>query len=305
MSRETRFNILGCHVLWWLFGFFVLGGVILMCVLLSLTVNKKVQQNEIGVVWNSYTMEIKNIYDQGTYTLDVGDNLETYIATVQYMDYTNLPCYTKDKLQITLDTQTQYTYIRDKLIPIMYRQYGNQGALMEYFDAAIKSAIYSTCVLFTSQDCYNNRQLIETAMLTNITNVVKNADIGIDVNLFVLRDIDFPTAFSNTIANIQAATQQIQTQLVTRQAELILANTSLIQAKQTAQQIMIQAENSAKLILQQANATANVIITQLHQQALSFKLIKDSLELNASGLISFLKSEFIRTAQHPFISIAN
>ncbi len=92
-----------------------------------------------------------------------------------------------------------------------------------------------------------------------------------------------------------------QTELNKRDSELILANTSYIQAVQTAKQMLIQAENQKNLIIFQANTTTNIIQTEFEQKALAFQSIMMELGLNSTGMIDYLESEILRTSNNTFI----
>ena len=47
-------------------------GVIILIAFLATSTNKKVKQNEFAVVYNEYTTKVKDVLDQGVYTLDFG-----------------------------------------------------------------------------------------------------------------------------------------------------------------------------------------------------------------------------------------
>jgi hypothetical protein len=132
---------------------------------------------------------------------------------------------------------------------------------------------------------------------------INRTDININLHLFQLRNIDFPSSYNNIISEKQSVIQMSQTEMNKRQSELILANTTYIQAVQTAKQLLIQADNQKQLTLFQANTTANIIQTDYEQRAISYEYIMTQLNLNATGMIDYLESEIIRTSGNMYVGL--
>lgn len=276
--------------------------ILLMIIMLALCVNKKVDQNQYSIFINKYTMDVSGPYDQGTYTIKPGDDMKFYTSTVQYYD-NDINCMSKDGLQIALDISYQYLYQRNSLIPIMLYQFSDEINYLSSFNAIIESAIYKSCAFFDSEEYYTQRQKIEANMSTIVTNAIGNSSIGIDMNIFQIKNIQFPYSFNEAITQKQILIQQVQTQLNKRISQLISTNTTLIQAQQTAKQIKIQADNNVNIIIAQANATANIVNTQWLKRAETYKTIMEKQNINGTQLVSYIESELLRLSNDPTIQL--
>jgi hypothetical protein len=278
-------------------------GVIILIAFLATSTNKKVKQNEFAVVYNEYTTKVKDVLDQGVYTLDFGDKLKYYIATVQYMHYDNLQCFSQDGLVIVLDISVQFSYDKNSIVPIMWYVFNKEKNYMMILRNVVEESVRTACADFLSFEYYTTRQLVETKMYMELMDNINRTDIHINLHLFQLKNIDFPSSYNNIISEKQSVIQMSQTEMNKRQSELILANTTYIQAVQTAKQLLIQAENQKQLTLFQANTTANIIQTEFEQKALSYEYIMTQLNLNATGMIDYLESEIIRTSGNMYVGL--
>lgn len=286
-----------CHI-----GTIIIGAILLTIVMLTLCVNKKIDQNQYGVFINKYTMDVSGPFDQGTYTIKPGDSMNFYTSTVQYYD-DDIYCMSKDGLQIALEISYQYLYQRNSLIPIMLYDFSDEGNYLSGFNAIVESAIYKSCAFFNSEDYYTQRQKIEANMSITVTNAIGNSGIGIDLNIFQIKNIQFPYSFNDAITQKQILIQQVQTQLNKRVSQLISVNTTLIQAQQIAKQIKIQTDNNVNIIIAQANATSNIINTQWLKRASTYKTIMDKQNINSTQLVSYIEYELIRLSSEPTIQL--
>jgi regulator of protease activity HflC (stomatin/prohibitin superfamily) len=167
----------------------------------------------------------------------------------------------------------------------------------------VEESVRTACADFMSFEYYTTRQLVETKMYMQLMDNINRTDININLHLFQLRNIDFPSSYNNIISEKQSVIQMSQTEMNKRQSELILANTTYIQAVQTAKQLLIQADNQKQLTLFQANTTANIIQTDYEQRAISYEYIMTQLNLNATGMIDYLESEIIRTSGNMYVGL--
>ncbi len=278
----------------------VIGCAILIAFLATST-NKKVKQNEFAVVYNEYSTKVKDVLDQGVYTIGFGDKMTYYIATVQYINYDNFNCYSRDGLVINLDMSVQISYNKNSIIPIMWYIFDKEDNYKSILNNVVHESVHTACADFMSYEYYTTRQLVESKMYAQLNENINKTDIKINLHLFQLKNIDFPQSYNNIISEKQSIIQMSQTELNKRDSELILANTSYIQAVQTAKQMLIQAENQKNLIIFQANTTTNIIQTEFEQKALAFQSIMMELGLNSTGMIDYLESEILRTSNNTFI----
>src|SRR3990167_1291281 len=87
-----------------------LGGFILLIVLPAITVNKRVEQNEVGIFVNSFTTDVVGPYEQGSYTINVGDSIILFTRIVQDSGLEDIICLSNDKITIDLNVFIQFQY---------------------------------------------------------------------------------------------------------------------------------------------------------------------------------------------------
>ena len=278
-------------------------GVSILIAFLATSVNKKVNQNEFAVVYNEYSTKVKQILDQGVYTIDFADKMKHYIATIQYLNYNNMKCFSHDGLIMNLDISVQISYNRNSIIPIMWYIFKNETNYKSIIHNVIYDSVLTGCADFYSYDYYTSRQLVENRIYAQLNDYINKSDIQINLHLFQLKNIDFPESYNNIISEKQSIIQMTQTELNKRESELILANTTMIQAIQKAKQIIIEAENQKQLNLFQANTTANIIQTEYEQKALAYESIMKELGLNSTGIIEYLESEILRTSTNMYVGL--
>ncbi len=286
-----------------------LGLVILLITGLVLSVNFKVAQNEYAVKIHKFTKAIDNdVLDQGTYNIVLGEELVYFTSTIQSLNYhladnTGLECFSRDGMKVFVDLTVQYLYQKEKIIPQILRNFKDEGNYMNMFKAIITSSLYKACALFDSEQYYTSRQDVENEFALVLKNETFDSQIGIVVGLVQMKNIDFPSQFDEVILLKQQLVSQIPTELASRTSALINANTTAINAVQTAQQNMIRAQNTKNIVIAQANATADVIKTQFAERAKSFLNVMTNLKLNSSGFVDYITSEILRLAKVPYVQL--
>lgn len=293
----------GCQVIF--IACIIIGLFILLVVYLATCVNVKVAQNQYLVISNRYTMTINPVLEQGNYNnLKIGNRKAYYIATIQYLNYDNknsIICYSSDGLQLYLEIGIQYLYDKEFIIPVMWRKFSNEKNYMSYYRSVIYNTIYTICANYGSEEYYTNRQIIETSMFNMVINQTSNINIGIKTVQVQLKNIDFPSTFSEIIAKKQLLVQELQTQNNNRTSQLILANTSYVQAIQKARQLLIEADNNVDIISNQAYATQNNVFIEYQQKTIVYKQIMSNFNFNASELADYLEADILRLSNNPTI----
>lgn len=295
MKQGTIFKIVG--------GFFLLSGIVLMIVLLALTVNQKVGQDEYGIRYNRYTMHLDNqVYTQGSFTIGVGDRFIKFKRTLQNLDIGDIFCMSHDKIILELDVAIQYELDQHSLISFILKQYGDIDTYIYFLQQVAKSTISNVCTGFDAEQYYNQRSLIDQAMFNQL-RVDINDTIGATIEFFQLVNIVFPEQYAAIIVEKQNIQQNINTALNQRDSSIISANTTLFQAQLNAEAIVTNANYTASVNLNRAFAFQNITITQWNQRASAFRSIKDRLNLNQTEFIGYLESELMRSAIGSYIQL--
>lgn len=282
--------------------FIVITGILISIAYVATYVNKNVAQNEYGVVFNGYTMDIKKeVLDQGKYALKFGEYMKTYPATIQYASFENdnrIVCFTSDGMNVMIDIVVQYAYDKTKLIPVMLYDFDNEENYIAYYRANLHASIFASCANFNSDDYYTFRQAVEDNMFKNVIENINSSGIGINVILLQLTNVDFPSEFDEAIEKKQIEIAQLQIQKNNRTSLLIAANTTFIQGQQQAQRIMNQADNTVKIVMARANSVSNVIKNRYYALGDAFAETMINLQLNSTEFLNYLQTEVMRTANY-------
>lgn len=278
--------------------------IIIGFVLLGISVNKKVENNEYGIVYyGSTTMEFGDTYEQGIYSIPPGAELKIFIRTLQDVDLEPITCYSSDKIVITLTVSVQYQLVKDNIIDIILKKYGGNGNFKNILRSIVQNIIINRCGQYNAEDYYIKRAIIDQDMHQNLLNDINNNSIGATIEFFQLINIEFPSDFSNIINRKQVVIQNKTTILNQRVSLLTAANTTLFQAQKTANITIETALNTARINLKQAQIQSEIITTQWYNRALAYSEIKTRLNLSDEQFIQYLRSDILRTVNGPIINI--
>lgn len=282
----------------------IIFSVIIGFVLLGISVNKKVENNEYGIVYySSTTMEFGDTYEQGIYSIPPGSELKIFIRTLQDVDLEPIVCYSSDKIVIILTVSVQYQLVKDNIIDIILKKYGGNDNFKNILRSIVQNIIINRCGQYNAEDYYIKRAIIDQDMHQNLLNDINNNSIGATIEFFQLINIEFPEDFSDIINRKQVVIQNETTILNQRVSLLIAANTTLFQAQKIANITIETALNTAQINLKQAQVQSDVITTQWYNRALTYFEIKSKLNLTDKLFIQYLKSEILRTSNTPLINI--
>ena len=274
---------------------------ILIIVIMSLTLNLPVKQNEYGVVYNEYTMQLGPIREQGKYNVKLGDKLIIFQRTLQSYSITTT-CLTSDKVLVTLSSTIQYKYHKENLINIIMLLFKNNKIYSDFLHNLIISSISNTCLKFTAEDYYIDRSLVDNTMSENLIKDIDGLLIGTNINFFQLTNILFPNEFSTIIQQKQNIQQNQLTAINDRNSLVTQANTKLLQAQRTADINLINANNTVNVNLNKAITDANIAETLWNQRKILYLNIIESLKYNHSQLIDYLNSENVRVTSKLYTS---
>jgi len=293
-----------CTNLWIIIPVFIIA----MLTLLGLAVNHKIDQGNIGIVQNSITTDFGKRYDQGVWTLNIGDTLIIVPLTLQDADINTIICLTSDKIRITLSVSFQYQYTIPNIISIVLMMFNNTDTHERMIQTIILSTIYKQCGQYTAEDYYTNRGTIYNNMYTSMTREINNSTVynipfGASIEYFQLINIAFPTDFSTAITTKQLVIQNQTTAMNNRASQLINANTTLLQNQRTAEIMLINANNIATININQAQTTRNAILYMWSQRLATYTSVMNSLQLNQSQFVQYLNAEVLKNANSPVISV--
>jgi regulator of protease activity HflC (stomatin/prohibitin superfamily) len=238
---------------------------VLTIVLLAISI-KKIDPQQIGYTENQITMSIKGPFDQGLHPFLPGDSLVVFDRIFQQL-LLEVDCMTLDKMKLTISVSLQYQYNQEKIIPVIWYQFGDEDHYVDFLRKNITTSLITSCAKYTAIQYYDLRGQVEKTMEVDlIYNLNGNSSMfGSDIKALQLKNIEFPPELNAIIVRRQLIDQEQNTQINNRTTQLILANTTLLSAQQQAISIQIYANNTAKITMQQAETNANVIRYQWSQ----------------------------------------
>ena len=265
---------------------------------------KRVEQAEYGIAYyNRTTMEFGDTYEQGVYLLSPGATMLIFARTLQDVETEPINCFTADKIIVTLTVAVQYQLVKDDIIPIILKQYGDNEKFENILKYIVQNIIINRCGQYNAEDYYVHRATIDSDMYQHLLNEVNSNSIGATIELFQLTNIAFPKDFSDVISQKQVIIQNAVTTLNQRASQLISANTTLLEAQRTANIVLINANNTVTINLRQANATRDVIYNQWYRRGLAYSAIKSELTMDEKQFVEYMRNEIIRTIPGAVVSI--
>lgn len=289
-------------ILYWIFWILLFGGVITMISLLSLYVNVPVKQTEYAVGYDTYNMKFTKIYDQGKYTIKVGENLIKIRRTLQ--DYNKvITCMTSDKILIDLEIGIQYLYQASDLIPKILREFGSVGSYDSFLSDRITSSVLNSCLKYESEQYYMERSTIDNHIYSNLIVDINDKKIGVNVEFYQLINIRFPIEISNAISQKQNIEQEALTAQNNRNTLLTEEKTKYYEAERQANILIINANNQANITLNQAHMNSQAQTILWTNRAYAYEHVKETLGLNSSLLIDYIQTDLISKSSNLYSNL--
>jgi hypothetical protein len=194
-------------------------GIVLACVLLSLTAGREVGQKEIVVPYDEYKMKFYGEKEQGTYTtghslslvyfslsfipvlplIGVGVKWFTFQRNIRDLGMKKLECLSHDKVEIDLEVRVQILMDKDALKRVVLKKFGKPELHTNFLKYMAKCAIIATCLNFTAVEYYSERSNIDKAMFETLQRSINTADFGATVEFFQLVTITLPEQLNEVI----------------------------------------------------------------------------------------------------------
>lgn len=263
-----------------------------MISLLALYVNYPVKQTDYAVGYDTYNMRFTQIYDQGKYTIGVGEEMIKIRRTLQDWNRV-LTCMTKDKILIDLDVGIQYLYLRNALIPNILKQFGDLGTYDNFLSDRITSSIMNSCLKYESEEYYMERSVIDNYIYHNLIADINDKNIGTSIEFFQLINIEFPADISSAIAQKQNIEQEALTALNDRATLLTEEKTKYYEAQRKANILLINANNQANITLNQAQTNSLAQQVLWMNRAHAYEHVSNTLSLNSTMLIDYIQADMI------------
>lgn len=276
-------------------GSLAVAGIILMIVLLALSI-QNISQDEWGIEYNQVTRHVStDVKGPGRYLNDPAATFLKYKNTFIPWEL-DVDCWTSDIIEINLDVAVQTLYVHEELPSVLF-EFGTEEEFLPYVRNVLLRILRQSCSNFTAIDYYTSRGAIQTDMLNRIENELPKLGTHITAGGFLqLRNIKLPDAFNQAIIAKQTAQQEILLALNQREQSVIVANTNLSQAVNTATTITNNATLYSEAILFDAQQKALGINAAYANRLAVYRTAMQTLGLNASAYVkNILRPNLILT----------
>lgn len=277
----------------------LIGCVISLITFCSIYVNYSVSQTEYAVGYDTYNMKFTKIYDQGKYTIKVGEEMIKIKRTLQ--DFNNdIKCLTKDKILIDLSVLLQYQYKKEYLIDKILEEFSSLKNFNNFLFDRITSTIIGSCLYFDTNEYYSNRTLVDNYIYNNLKTNINGYNLGVDIDYFQLINIQFPSEITNIIINKQNVNQLSLTAINERTTKLTNANTAQLEMQRRADILIINANTNANITLNQAMINSHTQEILWNNRIYTYTHANNVFKFNTSELIDYIQSNLISKSENLF-----
>jgi regulator of protease activity HflC (stomatin/prohibitin superfamily) len=280
-------NTMQCLLIFWGVLFFIM----ILMLFSSITY---IEQNEYGVVTNTYTEQFEDdILIQGTYLYLPGYKITRFKRTIQNIELGDFECITKDEIKISIHVSTQFQFKKKALIPIVLMQFDNQNRYLDFLNSLMRSIVLNSCLEFNTIQYYEQRTTVDKEINDNLVNFINNGNYGSTVEFFQLTDITYPDDYISILHEKQNIKQELITQQNNRNTEVVKANTDRMEFQKNANINIIDAMAYQNITLYNAYENENIIKNKWEYYADIFELVMNDFNFNSTQSINYIKYEII------------
>lgn len=252
--------------------------------------------NEYGLDYSGIWKSVDNqTYTSGIHFLGFQHSFIVFPKSAQTIDFTDngdsgiIDSRTSDGLVVLLEVSFQYELQKNSLYH-MYKEYGT-----EYENNMILitiDVINKISNNYTAYDFFVNRSGISAVMESSLTSRL-NADMGIDIKFFQLKNVDLPDSFEEAIQTTEVKKQDIEKAKAEKSKATIEIETKIQKAEQNKEIILNKAYG-------QSNSTTYSSIGEVKSYNVTemttvdaYNLLKQTSNLTNRELLNYIKSNII------------
>lgn len=260
---------------------------------------KKVPSTEMGVQYNVHKKQLEDAAKSGgLFAGPPGFRFIKFPSTFITVDLNDRTCVSNDGLLVRFSITFQYQMIAANVYTaiVKYRDYHKWASTVEQ---AGLSAVHHACSEFMVSDFQTQRGTIQATMEKNLRLKLEgDEDTGEEgVNAVAvslqLVNVDLPPAYSEAVAEKQAAEEDIALAIAQRKQETTKANTELLRAKEEARKIEDTANNEAEVLLTEARLKAEETLYAYRKEAEALVAVKEQLNLTTEGVLAYLSNALL------------
>lgn len=245
---------------------------------------------EVGLKFNKVTKNLDPVPQQsGLHFIGFWSKFITFPNTYLNMQYSTshhdlLHTRTSDGLPLTLGISFQYTLIVNKVYNL-YMSYENDWERVAFNVAA--DTIADTASKFSAYNFFNDKQTIAFQMQKSLNEYFPE-NLHMTVQSLQILLVELPHEFEEAILESIAVKQNITRTVKTKDNMMVTFETSIMAAKQSANQTVTLAQGQAKKIMAEQEASATVITQNLQTQSAAYQIVKEKLGLGNDDLMQYI-----------------
>lgn len=277
---------------------------LVVCVIAAISIAgsiKDIDSDEVVVVHNTYNGGLSDPQTQKKTLKWVWQEWFVFRKSLISKTY-NTDCWSQDSVDIKFDVSLQYHYV-DSDLSHTIKEFGTETKYLAYVDKFLLDSIITLCSDYTSIQYYLLRDNIDTALYDNITHNIQKIDkFGIVVDSVQLTNIVLPNELKSVIETKQNTELGISVANNNRDIKITNAYALLNTTKQEAETIKINANTTANSNILQAQQQSNSEINSWNYTGIALKYVKDTMQLNETQLLNYLRDEIIRRSPHLYVN---
>lgn len=268
---------------------------------------KKLSTEEAGLQYDVHLRTLKKqVYTAGLHLGPPGYRFITFPKVFRTIDFNYIKCLNKDGLEIQLSVQFQYlANIKLDDLELLILSYEEHDFYKKVISDTAQEVIHDTCSLFNVTEFQTSRVQFQNKILDTLNERLK-LNFKTSVRSVQVSNIQRPLEYEKVVRDKESAKQNIQVAIQERPRILTAANTKKREAETEANITLGVAQTNARIMISKAHIEAQGILNAFTTEAKTFEEIKILQNLTVSGLLSYITTRAIQTADKPvYVNLEN
>jgi len=281
----------------------LIGGVVLVIVaiIIGLVASslKKLSTEEAGLKYNSIQRILYDeLYLAGLHTGPPGFRFVIFPKNYRNLEFRNMKCLNKDGLEIQLDVQFQYlAKLNGKSLKKLVMEFENHDNYKVVVMQTAEEVIHDTCSLFNVTQLQSERTRFQSSIRDTLHTRLER-DLSTSVRDVQVSNIERPHEYESVVRDKESAKINIKVADQERPRLLTAASTKKKEAETQANITLDVAKTNARIAIAKAEAEAKAILNAYETEAQTYKEIMNNQGLNAEGLLAYLTTRAIESAEN-------
>lgn len=274
--------------------------VVAMSVALIASSIKTLSTDEVGIMYDTINRKLgTQVYMAGMHTGPPGYEFIIFPKVYRTASFDNVNCLNKDGLTIQLNVQFQYQASHQfKDLSSLIMEFQDHDTYIIVVKDAAQSVIHDVCSEFNISQFQTSRMLFQTQIKDTLADRLLK-EFYTTVGDVQVSDIQRPAQYEQVVRDKETAKQNIEVAKQERPRIITQAETKKKEAETQAEITLREANVQARIVRTKAQSEAEAILNAYRTEAATYLTIKTKQNLTNDGLVSYLTTRAIQTADNP------